>query len=190
MTSVVALNAILEKARLFLQNTQPKSCCEPHSIVRRLPARTRTSDTWLRPICKESWPKTISKLMARQRKSFARPSCSSSMTFQETFLAWLSNGKSACLVLLSTFLQAADSIGCCSLGLLVRKIADARLQDISESLCNRVTNVSGKKTEQRDIASIGLKTVISEISGQQAATLVHCTTPLLVDGLNKPVRQV
>ncbi|KAL3163066.1 hypothetical protein ABBQ32_009489 [Trebouxia sp. C0010 RCD-2024] len=72
------------------------------------------------------------------------------------------------------------------LGLLVRKIADSRLQDISESLCKRVTNVSGKKTEQRDIASIGIKTVIAEISGTQAATLVHCTTPLLVDGLTKP----
>lgn len=87
-------------------------------------------------------------------------------------------------------LPATDNICCCSLGFLVRKVADSRLQDISESLCKRVTNVSGKKTEQRDIASIGLKTVISEISGSQAATLVHCTTPLLVEGLNKPVRQV
>ena len=76
---------------------------------------------------------------------------------------------------------------CCSLGLLVRKIADPRLQDISESLCKRVTNASGKKTEQRDIATIGLKTVIAEVSGSQAAALVSYTTPRLVDGLNKPV---
>ncbi len=69
----------------------------------------------------------------------------------------------------------------------MRKIADARLQDIAESLCQRVTNVSGKKTQQRDIASIGLKTVIAEVSGSQAQPLVTCTTPLLVDGLSKPV---
>lgn len=80
--------------------------------------------------------------------------------------------------------------GCCSLGLLVRKIADARLQDISESLCKRVTNASGKKSEQRDIASIGLKTVISEVSGSQAQALVSSTTPLLIMGLNEPVCQV
>lgn len=50
--------------------------------------------------------------------------------------------------------------------------------------------MSGKKTEQRDIASIGLKTIISEVLGSQATTLVHCTAPLLVEGLNKPVRQI
>ena len=75
----------------------------------------------------------------------------------------------------------------CSLGLLVHKITDSRLQDIAESLCQRLTSVSGKKAQQRDIASIGLKTVIAEASGSQAQALVTITTPLLVDGLSKPV---
>ena len=75
----------------------------------------------------------------------------------------------------------------CSLGLLVHKITDSRLQDIAESLCQRLTSVSGKKAQQRDIASIGLKTVIAEASGNQAQALVTITAPLLVDGLSKPV---
>ncbi|DBB08467.1 hypothetical protein WJX82_000009 [Trebouxia sp. C0006] len=72
------------------------------------------------------------------------------------------------------------------LGLLVHKITDNRLQDIAESLCQRLTSVSGKKAQQRDIASIGLKTVIAEASGNQAQALVTITAPLLVDGLSKP----
>lgn len=72
------------------------------------------------------------------------------------------------------------------LGLLVRKVADNRLQDISQNLCQRVTSESGKKAQQRDIASIGLKTVIAEVSGTQATALVSFTTPLLIEGLSKP----
>ena len=77
-----------------------------------------------------------------------------------------------------------------SLGLLVRKVADNRLQDISQNLCQRVASESGKKAQQRDIASIGLKTVIAEVSGTQATALVSFTTPLLIEGLSKPVSTV
>ena len=77
-----------------------------------------------------------------------------------------------------------------SLGLLVRKVADNRLQDISQNLCQRVTSESGKKAQQRDIASIGLKTVIAEVSGTQATALVSFTTPLLIEGLSKPVSNI
>lgn len=68
-------------------------------LVCRLPARTKTLDIWRHLIYKESLPKTTSRRMERQRKSCAKLSCSSLMTFQETYLAWLSNGKSACYLL-------------------------------------------------------------------------------------------
>ena len=75
----------------------------------------------------------------------------------------------------------------CSLGLLARKVADARLQEITESLCQRV--VSGKKEQQRDIASIGLKTVIAEVpAGSHATVLVGRMTPFLIEGISKQVR--
>lgn len=75
---------------------------------------------------------------------------------------------------------------CCSLGSLAHKVTDARLLDITENLCQRV--VSGKKEQQRDIASIGLKTVIAEVpTGSQATALVSRMTPFLIEGMSKKV---
>lgn len=83
--------------------------------------------------------------------------------------------------------QPSQTLVCCSLGLLTRKIADARLQDITESLCPRI--VSGRKEQQRDIASIGLKTVIAEVpAGSHATVLVSRMTPFLVEGISKQVK--
>lgn len=48
----------------------------------------------------------------------------------------------------------------CSLGPLVTKVKDVQVETIVEHLC---TNMSSDKEQLRDISSIGLKTVISEL---------------------------
>ena len=47
-----------------------------------------------------------------------------------------------------------------SLGPLVTKVKDVQVETIVEHLC---TNMSSDKEQLRDISSIGLKTVISEL---------------------------
>ncbi|KAL1924349.1 uncharacterized protein VTP21DRAFT_7384 [Calcarisporiella thermophila] len=56
---------------------------------------------------------------------------------------------------------------------LVKKIHEAQLQDIVDQLCNFATQ--NKKEELRDIASIGLKTVIVEIPPNSPITSSICT---------------
>jgi cullin-associated NEDD8-dissociated protein 1 len=64
---------------------------------------------------------------------------------------------------------------------LVKKVNENRVVDIAETLCNRL--LTGKE-QQRDIASIALKTVVAEISsGACAQALVQALTPRLIKGI-------
>jgi cullin-associated NEDD8-dissociated protein 1 len=58
----------------------------------------------------------------------------------------------------------------------VRKVAEARAEELVRNLCDKAVTVVAKKEQARDIASIGLKTIIAEIPGghlaQNAATTI------------------
>lgn len=63
-----------------------------------------------------------------------------------------------------------------SLGPLVTKVKDVQVETIVEHLC---TNMSSDKEQLRDISSIGLKTVISELpltASGMAASVSTITT--------------
>lgn len=62
----------------------------------------------------------------------------------------------------------------CSLGPLVTKVKDVQVETIVEHLC---TNMSSDKEQLRDISSIGLKTVISELplTASGMAASVSCS---------------
>lgn len=51
------------------------------------------------------------------------------------------------------------------MGLLVRKVGDACAEDMVRTLCDKAVTVASKKEKEqaRDIASIGLKTVVAEL---------------------------
>jgi hypothetical protein len=74
----------------------------------------------------------------------------------------------------------------CSLAPLVKKVNEGRVVDIVESLCQRL--LTGRE-QQRDIASIALKTVVAEISsGSVAQCVVVSLTPKLTKGITSSVR--
>ncbi|GAX78344.1 hypothetical protein CEUSTIGMA_g5786.t1 [Chlamydomonas eustigma] len=64
------------------------------------------------------------------------------------------------------------------LGLLVRRVSDMRIEDLSKALCDKVLNVKAKD-QQRDIASIGLKTVIAEIPVLSTSTISNQVTTII-----------
>lgn len=73
----------------------------------------------------------------------------------------------------------------CSLAPLVKKVHESRVVEIVESLCQKL--LTGKE-QQRDIASIALKTVVAEISsGNVAQCVVVSLTPKLIKGITYPV---
>jgi len=73
----------------------------------------------------------------------------------------------------------------CSLAPLVKKVHEGRVVEIVESLCQKL--LTGKE-QQRDIASIALKTVVAEISsGNVAQCVVVSLTPKLIKGITNPV---
>ena len=74
----------------------------------------------------------------------------------------------------------------CSLAPLVKKVQEGRVVEIVESLCQKL--LTGKE-QQRDIASIALKTVVAEISsGSVAQCVVVSLTPELIKGITSSVR--
>lgn len=74
-----------------------------------------------------------------------------------------------------------------SLGLLVNRVAVFRVEEILQMLCQNL--ISGKREQQRDIAGIGLKTVIAGIKGGPlAAVVVKQVSPMMVQGVQKKVR--
>ncbi len=58
-----------------------------------------------------------------------------------------------------------------SLGPLVAKVKEPQVETIVDTLC---TNMTGEKEQLRDISSIGLKTVITELplTSQQLASVI------------------
>lgn len=79
-----------------------------------------------------------------------------------------------------------DGISECSLAPLVKKVQEGRVVEIVESLCQKL--LTGKE-QQRDIASIALKTVVAEISsGSVAQCVVVSLTPELIKGITSSVR--
>ncbi|GFH30374.1 TIP120 domain-containing protein, partial [Haematococcus lacustris] len=77
-----------------------------------------------------------------------------------------------CTALVNQLDDAGDISGLAvkCLGLLIRKVGELRAEDTIKVLCDKVVNVStSNKQQQRDIASIALKTVISDIPGGNLA---------------------
>ena len=73
-----------------------------------------------------------------------------------------------------------------SLGLLVCRIQEGSVDMLLQDLCTKL--FAGKKEHQRDLASIGLKTVVAEVSGGQLAkTVVKRIVPHLIAGIKTQV---
>lgn len=73
------------------------------------------------------------------------------------------------------------------LGPLVKKIKDQSISDIADTLCNHLLNEKKGGDELRDIASIGLKTVVTEIPVEPqlySQILVKRLTPRLITGIS------
>eukprot|EP00195_Chlamydomonas_chlamydogama_P007020 CAMPEP_0202892974 /NCGR_PEP_ID=MMETSP1392-20130828/2632_1 /ASSEMBLY_ACC=CAM_ASM_000868 /TAXON_ID=225041 /ORGANISM="Chlamydomonas chlamydogama, Strain SAG 11-48b" /LENGTH=1235 /DNA_ID=CAMNT_0049577131 /DNA_START=157 /DNA_END=3864 /DNA_ORIENTATION=- len=90
---------------------------------------------------------------------------------KDTFKTDADTERKLCMAVLHQLEDASGDISGLAvkcLGILVRKVAEARAEEMARSLCDKV--ILGKKEQQRDIASIGLKTIIAEISGGQLAT--------------------
>lgn len=67
----------------------------------------------------------------------------------------------------------------------MKKVHEGRVVEIVDSLCQKL--LTGKE-QQRDIASIALKTVVAEISsGNVAQCVVVSLTPKLIKGITSPV---
>lgn len=72
------------------------------------------------------------------------------------------------------FLHVLTGLSSCSLGPLVGKVKEYQVETIVDTLC---TNMLSDKEQLRDISSIGLKTVISELppaaAGKTSAPARH-----------------
>lgn len=67
---------------------------------------------------------------------------------------------------------------------LVKKVSEVRVVDMTDKLCDKLLN---GKDQHRDVASIALKTIISEMSSLSLAQSVLVTlTPQLVKGITGP----
>lgn len=74
-----------------------------------------------------------------------------------------------------------------SLAVLVRRVQEPRVLDLVRGLCDKVITVS-KKDENRDIASIGLKTVIEVASGSTAHQVAALISSKMLEGVQQKVR--
>lgn len=74
-----------------------------------------------------------------------------------------------------------------SLPLLVRKVQTAQVEEMVDKLFQMVK--TGKE-EERDISSIGLKTVLAEVPQSAAGTTVRNLTPRLLDGISSSSMEV
>ena len=70
---------------------------------------------------------------------------------------------------------------------LVRKVHEERVDEIMTSLCSNV--LSGTE-EQRDICSIGLKTVVLEMPASMATSAIRQLTPQLIKGVQRDSLEV
>lgn len=73
-----------------------------------------------------------------------------------------------------------------SLAPLVRKVSEARVVEMTAKLCDKLLN---GKDQHHDIASIALKTIISEIVASSVVQAVLASlTPKLINGVTSLVR--
>lgn len=75
----------------------------------------------------------------------------------------------------------------CSLGVLVRKVAEPRVLELVRGLCDKVVTAS-KKDQNRDIATIGLKTVIDSVTGSSAHQVAALISSKMLEGVQQKVR--
>ena len=72
-----------------------------------------------------------------------------------------------------------------SLAPLVKKVNEPRVLEMTNKLCDKLLNV---KEQHRDVASIALKTIVSEVSSSSAAQIVlDSLTPQLTKGITGTV---
>lgn len=74
-----------------------------------------------------------------------------------------------------------------SLGPLSKRVKEAQLQDILDTLCNHLLNDKKGADELRDISSIGLRTVIFELPAEPVTIpqlLIKRLTPRLITGIS------
>ena len=75
-----------------------------------------------------------------------------------------------------------------SLALLVQRVSAAHVEDLVDSLCTKL--LSGKREQERDVAAIGLKTVVTDLpSGAVATLVVRRLCPKLVAGIQRKARR-
>lgn len=79
--------------------------------------------------------------------------------------------------------QSSDisSLATKCLGLLCNKVSADRLRSLAGRLAEGM--LTGKKDQQRDVASLGLKTVIAEVAPGKAHVLAEAAVPVLQGGL-------
>lgn len=70
--------------------------------------------------------------------------------------------------------------------MLVRKVAEPRVLDLVRGLCDKVVTIT-KKDQSRDIASIGLKTVIEVASGSLAHPVSALISGKMLEGVQQKV---
>ena len=74
-----------------------------------------------------------------------------------------------------------------SLALLVQRVTQPHAEDVVDSLCAKL--LSGKREQERDVAAIGLKTVVTDLPNGALATLVvRRLCPKLVAGVQTKAR--
>uniref|UniRef100_A0A383VAE3 TATA-binding protein interacting (TIP20) domain-containing protein n=1 Tax=Tetradesmus obliquus TaxID=3088 RepID=A0A383VAE3_TETOB len=71
------------------------------------------------------------------------------------------------------------------LGVLVRKVGEARVMELVKGLCEKVAAPSKKDSSSRDIASIGLKTVIEVAGGSLAHPAAALICSRMLDGVTQ-----
>ncbi|KAF6251732.1 armadillo-type protein [Scenedesmus sp. NREL 46B-D3] len=71
------------------------------------------------------------------------------------------------------------------LGVLVRKVGEPRVMDLVKGLCEKVAAPSKKDSSSRDIASIGLKTVIEVAGGSLAHPAAALICSRMLDGVTQ-----
>lgn len=86
--------------------------------------------------------------------------------------------------------QSSDisSLATKCLGLLTNKVGNVRLNRIIKTLLDNM--IEGKKEQQRDVAFLGLKTVITEVHPLKAKILADAATSRLQQGLRSPTPDI
>lgn len=86
--------------------------------------------------------------------------------------------------------QSSDisSLATKCLGLLANKVGEERLKGMVQSLLDKM--ITSKKDQQRDVASLGLKTIITELHSGKAGVMAAAAAPRLLEGLGSPSADV